>query len=53
MMRVNIEDNLDTINVITTTYDVATKKVDSKFLRQLKPMVSHADISLCTVMLTA
>ena len=39
-MRLQIEGNIAQINVIITTYDLAAKKVDSKFLRHLKPTVS-------------
>ena len=34
-----IEQNIDKINVVVTTYDQATKKLDSKFLRRLDPTV--------------
>ena len=39
-MRLQLEGNIKHINVIITTYDLAAKKVDSKFLRHLKPTVS-------------
>lgn len=39
-IRMDIEDSIDKINVVVTTYDLASKKVDSKFLRHLKPVVS-------------
>ncbi|KAI9806845.1 MAG: hypothetical protein M1833_002502 [Piccolia ochrophora] len=42
-MRDKIEDNLAQIHVIVTTYDLASKKGDSKFLRHLKPNVCVYD----------
>ena len=35
-----ILNNRDTINIVVTTYDMAAKKEDNKFLRRLKPDVS-------------
>ena len=32
--------NQDQINIVVTTYDMAAKKEDNKFLRKLKPDVS-------------
>ncbi|KAL9105105.1 MAG: hypothetical protein Q9163_000023 [Psora crenata] len=37
-IRDRIEANAAMINVIVTTYDLATKKDDNKFLRRLKPI---------------
>ena len=45
-IRLNIEANIAQINVIVTTYDIATKKIDSKFLRHLRPIVSN-DLLAC------
>ncbi|KAI9834721.1 MAG: hypothetical protein M1819_002806 [Sarea resinae] len=42
-IRENIEANRDRINVIVTTYDMATNKDDSKFLRRQKPVVCVYD----------
>ncbi|KAI9828672.1 MAG: hypothetical protein M1832_001775 [Thelocarpon impressellum] len=42
-IRMKIEGNIDRINVIITTYDLASKKVDSKFLRHLRPTVCVYD----------
>lgn len=39
-VREQIESNLDTINVVVTTYGMARSKEDNKFLRDLKPVVS-------------
>lgn len=39
-VREQIEENLDTLNVIVTTYTLAKQKDDNKFLRRLKPVVS-------------
>ncbi|KAI9792542.1 MAG: hypothetical protein M1816_002062 [Peltula sp. TS41687] len=41
--RARIEDNIESINVIVTTYDLASKKVDGKFLRKLGPVVCVYD----------
>ena len=38
-MRIHLGENIDGINVVVTTYDLASKKQDAKFLRQLKPVV--------------
>ena len=35
-----IIENRDRLNIIVTTYDMAAKKVDNKFLRTLRPHVS-------------
>ena len=40
MVREQIESNLDTIDVIVTTYAMAKTKDDNKFIRHLKPVVS-------------
>ncbi|KAI9755949.1 MAG: Cytoplasmic and mitochondrial histidine tRNA synthetase [Chaenotheca gracillima] len=42
-LRDKIETNIDSINVIVTTYDLASNKLDSKFLRHLKPCVCVYD----------
>lgn len=39
-VREQIESNVDTINVVVTTYGMARSKDDNKFLRHLKPVVS-------------
>lgn len=39
-MAESILERRDSINVIVTTYDLAAKKEDNKFLRRLKPDVS-------------
>ena len=47
--RAEIEDNLEDVNVIVTTYDMAKSKsmtegfVDARFLRKLKPVVTVYD----------
>lgn len=38
-MAESILDRRDTINVIVTTYDLAAKAQDNKFLRRLRPDV--------------
>jgi SWI/SNF-related matrix-associated actin-dependent regulator 1 of chromatin subfamily A len=38
--------NRDTINIVVTTYDMAAKKTDNKFMRQLRPNVSSGHLSL-------
>ncbi|TVY28080.1 ATP-dependent helicase [Lachnellula hyalina] len=38
-----ILNNRDTINIVVTTYDMAAKKEDNKFLRRLKPDVCVYD----------
>ena len=38
-VREQIEANLSNLNVIVTTYGLAKRKEDNKFLRQLKPVV--------------
>lgn len=38
-VREQIEHNLDNLNVIVTTYGLAKRKEDNKFLRHLKPVV--------------
>lgn len=40
-MAESILDRRDDINVIVTTYDLAAKKEDNKFLKRLRPDVSH------------
>jgi SWI/SNF-related matrix-associated actin-dependent regulator 1 of chromatin subfamily A len=37
-----ILNNSDKINVVVTTYDMAAKKEDNKFMKKLKP-----DVSVC------
>lgn len=39
-VRDYIVQNKDNINVIITTYDMAKKNDDNKFIRHLKPVVS-------------
>ena len=39
-VREQIKDNLDTINVVVTTYGMAKIPEDNKFLRRLKFVVS-------------
>ena len=39
-VREQIEENLVNINVIVTTYGMAKRKEDNKFIRRLKPIVS-------------
>jgi SWI/SNF-related matrix-associated actin-dependent regulator 1 of chromatin subfamily A len=39
-MAENILNNSDQINVVVTTYDMAAKKEDNKFMKRLKPDVS-------------
>jgi SWI/SNF-related matrix-associated actin-dependent regulator 1 of chromatin subfamily A len=41
-MADQILENRDQINVVVTTYDMAAKKEDNKFMRRLKPDVSSA-----------
>lgn len=41
-----ILNNRETINIVVTTYDMAAKKEDNKFLRRLKPDVSLSVIVL-------
>ncbi|KAI9731495.1 MAG: hypothetical protein M1834_004615 [Cirrosporium novae-zelandiae] len=41
--RAEIENNLDSINVIVTTYSMAKQKEDSRFLRTLRPCVCVFD----------
>jgi SWI/SNF-related matrix-associated actin-dependent regulator 1 of chromatin subfamily A len=41
-IRLQLESNIEHINVIITTYDIAAKKADGKFLRHLKPTVSRS-----------
>jgi SWI/SNF-related matrix-associated actin-dependent regulator 1 of chromatin subfamily A len=41
-MAEQILEHRDGINVIVTTYDMAAKKEDNKFMRRLKPDVSYA-----------
>jgi SWI/SNF-related matrix-associated actin-dependent regulator 1 of chromatin subfamily A len=36
----HILNNSDRINVVVTTYDMAAKKEDNKFMKKLKPDVS-------------
>jgi SWI/SNF-related matrix-associated actin-dependent regulator 1 of chromatin subfamily A len=37
-----ILENSQSINIVVTTYDMAAKKEDNKFLRKLRPDVSLA-----------
>jgi hypothetical protein len=39
-MAETILENRDRINVLVTTYDMAAKKEDNKFMRRLRPDVS-------------
>jgi len=39
-MADTILENRHTINIVVTTYDMAAKKEDNKFLRKLRPDVS-------------
>ena len=45
-MAQSILERRDTINVIVTTYDLAAKKEDNKFLKRLRPDVSHSHIAM-------
>jgi hypothetical protein len=38
-VREQIEANLENLNVIVTTYGLAKRKEDNRFLRHLKPVV--------------
>lgn len=38
-MALQILDNRDSINVVVTTYDMAAKKEDNKFMKKLRPDV--------------
>ena len=38
-MATEILENRDTINVVVTTYDMAAKKEDNKFMKRLRPDV--------------
>ncbi|MCJ1270287.1 hypothetical protein MMC22_010183 [Lobaria immixta] len=42
-IRQQIEDNVENLNVIVTTYGMARRKDDNKFLRRLKPVVCVYD----------
>ena len=42
-IRTQILDNLDTLNIVVTTYTLAKAKDDNKFLRKLKPVVCVYD----------
>ena len=42
-IQTQILDNLDTLNVVVTTYTLAKTKDDNKFLRKLKPVVCVYD----------
>jgi SWI/SNF-related matrix-associated actin-dependent regulator 1 of chromatin subfamily A len=37
--------NRDSVNIVVTTYDMAQKKEDNKFMRRLRPDVSYANSS--------
>ena len=39
-MAEHILEHSDQINVVVTTYDMAAKREDNKFMKQLKPDVS-------------
>lgn len=45
-MRLQIRDSIEEINVVVTTYDLASKKVDSVFLRSLEPTVGRLRLPL-------
>ena len=45
-MAESILDRRGEINVIVTTYDLAAKPQDNKFLRRLKPDVSFSSLHL-------
>ena len=45
-MAESILERCDTINVIVTTYDLAAKKEDNKFLKRLRPDVSPPHICM-------
>ena len=42
-IQTQILENLDTVNVVVTTYTLAKSKDDNKFLRKLKPLVCVYD----------
>lgn len=42
-IQTQILDNLDTLNIVVTTYTLAKTKDDNKFLRKLKPVVCVYD----------
>ncbi|KAI9842041.1 MAG: hypothetical protein M1837_007537 [Sclerophora amabilis] len=42
-LQVRIESSIEHINVIVTTYDLASNRLDNKFLRRLKPCVCVYD----------
>ena len=44
-VREQIEHNLENLNVIVTTYGLAKRKEDNKFLRHLKPVVCFVHAS--------
>jgi hypothetical protein len=51
-MADSILERRDDINVIVTTYDLAAKKEDNKFLKRLRPDVSFLRICPIKVLLT-
>jgi SWI/SNF-related matrix-associated actin-dependent regulator 1 of chromatin subfamily A len=46
-MAQSILERRDQINVIVTTYDLAAKKEDNKFMRKLRPDVCVYDEGTC------
>jgi SWI/SNF-related matrix-associated actin-dependent regulator 1 of chromatin subfamily A len=38
----------DTVNIVVTTYDMAAKKEDQKFMRRLKPDVNSISPGYCS-----
>ena len=42
-LREQIEDNIESLNVLVTTYTIAKSKDDNKFLRRLKPVCTVYD----------
>lgn len=46
-MAESILERRGDINVIVTTYDLAAKKEDNKFLRRLRPDVSIRSLRYC------
>ena len=51
-MAERILENRHGINVVVTTYDLAAKPDDNKFMRRLKPDVSSAILSAQTYSLS-
>jgi hypothetical protein len=46
-----ILNNSDSINVVVTTYDMAAKKEDNKFLKRLKPDVCYVIVMFIIVLI--